>query len=77
MDFEHTLGSDWLSHGYPELTERGKVAEGPTPYLSGVRFVLADGGVLWVRLHAAAIDDDRRDDCLSQRERIPDGAPGP
>lgn len=62
LDFEHTLGSDWLSHVHPDdrqhaLAARGVAAEGPTPYLSEVRFVLGDGGVLWVRLHAAAIDD--------------------
>lgn len=62
LDFEHTLGSDWQLAVHPEdrqraLAEWWNAAVGPTPYQSEVRFVLADGNNVWVRLNAAAMND--------------------
>jgi len=62
LDFDHTLGSDWQLAVHPEDRQRTQAewrdaAVGPTPYQSEVRFLLADGRIVWVRLNAAAMND--------------------
>ena len=62
QDFGGAQGSDWLNAVHPDDRPRAmaawtKAAEGAAPDPLEVRLVLAEGRILWARLHAAAMAD--------------------